>query len=101
MGTSFPAYAMIEFDKPHWAVILGGSSGFGLATAQKLARHGMNILVVHRDRRGAKARIEEGFDVIRASGVRFAGLNLDALSGHGSALPLAHLAESTDARGVG
>jgi NAD(P)-dependent dehydrogenase (short-subunit alcohol dehydrogenase family) len=84
---------MIEFDKNHWAVILGGSSGFGLATAQKLARHGMNILVVHRDRRGAMARIEEGFAAIRASGVRFEALNLDALSGEGRAQTLARLGE--------
>lgn len=84
---------MIEFDKDYWAVILGGSSGFGLATAQKLARHGMNILVVHRDRRGAMARIEKDFAVIRASGVRFEALNLDALSDQGRAQTLAHLSE--------
>src|SRR3546814_5695630 len=59
----------------------------------------MNILVVHRDRRGAVARIEEGFDVIRASGVRFAALNLDALSGEGRAQTLAHLAESMGEHG--
>src|SRR3546814_13100714 len=59
----------------------------------------MNILVVHRDRRGAMARIEEGFDVIRASGVRFAALNLDALSGEGRAQTLAHLAESMGEHG--
>ena len=82
---------MIEFDKTHWALILGGSSGFGLASAQKLARHGMNILVVHRDRRGAMARIEQGFDAIRSTGVRFAALNLDALSGEGRAQTLAEL----------
>lgn len=90
---------MIEFDKNHWAVILGGSSGFGLATAQKLARHGMNILVVHRDRRGAMARIEEGFDVIRANAVHFEALNLDALSGEGRAQTLAHLSQAMGEHG--
>ena len=34
-----------------WGVILGGSSGFGLATAHKLAAHGMHLCLVHRDRR--------------------------------------------------
>jgi len=28
----------IEFDRDHWALILGGSSGFGLAAATRLAR---------------------------------------------------------------
>jgi NAD(P)-dependent dehydrogenase (short-subunit alcohol dehydrogenase family) len=70
----------LEFDKNHWALILGGSSGFGLATAQKLARHGMNVVVVHRDRRGAMARIQPELDRIRDSGVGFAAFNVDALS---------------------
>ncbi|MCC6869026.1 MAG: SDR family oxidoreductase [Burkholderiales bacterium] len=83
---------MIDFDRSHWALILGGSSGFGLAAAQKLARHGMNVMVVHRDRRGAMARIEPQFDVIRATGVGFRALNLDALSAEGRARVLAELA---------
>ena len=33
----------------HWALILGGSSGLGLATAKKLASHGYHILIIHRD----------------------------------------------------
>lgn len=33
----------------NWAVILGGSSGFGLATVEKLAAHGMNIAVLYRE----------------------------------------------------
>lgn len=74
---------MKDFDANQWAVILGGSSGFGLATAQKLARHGMNILVVHRDRRGAMRRIEPEFDAIRARGQKFVAMNLDALSEDG------------------
>jgi len=64
-------------------VILGGSSGFGLATAKKLSSWGMNICVVHRDRRGAMANIEKGFEQIRASGVRFHSYNTDALSPEG------------------
>lgn len=90
---------MIRFDQSHWALILGGSSGFGLATAQKLARHGMNVLVVHRDRRGAMARIEEGFAPIRATGVGFAALNLDALSDTGREQTLSHLQELMGASG--
>lgn len=91
---------MIQFDNRHWALILGGSSGFGLASAQKLARHGMNVLVVHRDRRGAMARIEEGFERIRQTGVRFAALNLDALSDEGRTQTLTHLRQAMGEAGA-
>ena len=33
-------------NKNYWALILGGSSGFGLATAKKLSSQGMNIFAV-------------------------------------------------------
>lgn len=82
----------IRFDKAHWALILGGSSGFGLATAHKLARHGMNVAVVHRDRRGAMAGIEAEFAKIRETGVGFASYNVDALSAEGRAQVLDGLA---------
>jgi NAD(P)-dependent dehydrogenase (short-subunit alcohol dehydrogenase family) len=32
-----------------WAIILGASSGFGAATALKLAKHGMDIIGIHLD----------------------------------------------------
>ncbi len=67
------------FAPDQWAVILGGSSGFGLATARKLAEHGMNLCLVHRDRRGAMARIEAEFEKIRGMGVRLLSMNTDAL----------------------
>lgn len=72
-------------NKNYWAVILGGSSGFGLATAKKLSAMGMNICVVHRDRRGAMERIEKEFDIIRAAEVEFISFNADALSEAGRA----------------
>jgi NAD(P)-dependent dehydrogenase (short-subunit alcohol dehydrogenase family) len=84
---------MIEFDKSHWALILGGSSGFGLATAKKLARHGMNIAIVHRDRRGSMKTIQPEFDAIAESGVGFVSFNLDALSEEGRGKVLDGLAE--------
>ncbi len=67
------------FDSTEWGVILGGSSGFGLATARRLAAQGMNLCVVHRDRRGAMRRIEPEFEKIRAAGVELLALNVDAL----------------------
>jgi len=62
-----------------WALILGGSSGFGLATAHKLSEEGYNVCVVHRDRRGAMKRIEPEFEAIRDRGVGFLSFNTDAL----------------------
>ncbi len=71
---------MIKFDSHHWAVILGGSSGFGLATAKKLSRHGMNICIIHRDRRGAMKKIEPEFEKIRETAVQLITCNTNALS---------------------
>jgi NAD(P)-dependent dehydrogenase (short-subunit alcohol dehydrogenase family) len=68
-----------RFGADEWALILGGSSGFGLATAHKLAEHGLNLCIVHRDRRGAMRRIEPEFERLREHGVSVLTFNRDAL----------------------
>jgi NAD(P)-dependent dehydrogenase (short-subunit alcohol dehydrogenase family) len=78
-----------------WGVVLGGSSGFGLATAQKLAEQGMNLCLVHRDRRGALRRIEPEFEKIRGQGVELLSFNVDALSPQRRTEVLDQLAEAT------
>jgi len=70
-------------DKNYWAIILGGSSGFGLASAKQLAKAGMNLCIVHRDRKGAMHRIEPEFESIKKEGVKLKTFNLDALSEEG------------------
>lgn len=85
--------------KNYWAVILGGSSGFGLATAKKLSSMGMNICVVHRDRRGAMERIEKEFAIIRNNGVEFISFNADALSEQGRADIIKQLKEKMGKEG--
>ena len=82
-----------------WALILGGSSGFGLATAHKLSEHGLNICIVHRDRRGAMSRIEPEFEKIRARGVSLLAFNQDALDPDSRAAILDGLAEHLVADG--
>lgn len=82
----------LSFDKDHWALILGGSSGFGLATALEVARHGMNVAIVHRDRRGALDAIEPRFEEIRQTGAALLTVNTDALSEAGRAQVLDALA---------
>ena len=61
-----------------WALILGGSSGLGLATAKKLAKHGFNILVVHRDRRIDSQVIAKEFKSITSTKIRFKSYHIDA-----------------------
>ena len=69
-----------DFSSQDWALILGGSSGFGLATAKRLARAGMNILIVHRDRRGAMKDIQPRFDELAEIGVGLHIWNADAIA---------------------
>ena len=88
-----------SFPPDEWALILGGSSGFGLATAHKLSEHGLNICVVHRDRRGAMGRIEPEFDRIRDRGVSLVTFNKDALDTEVRSEILDGLAEALGARG--
>lgn len=90
---------MKQFNQNYWALILGGSSGFGLATAKKLAKQGMNLLVVHRDRRGAMARIEKNFDEIRGNDIEFLNLNLNALTEEGRQKTLTQLKEKMGTEG--
>ena len=62
-----------------WAIILGASSGMGLATAQKLAASGMKLVLVHRDRRGAMETIQQAFDKL-GSKTEVLTFNVDALN---------------------
>ena len=69
--------------KNYWALVLGGSSGFGLATAQRLARAGMNICIVHRDRKGSMPKVDEEFQKIRDTGAKLITFNTNALTEEG------------------
>ncbi len=90
---------MTTFNSNYWALIIGGSSGFGLATAHKLAQHGMNLCIVHRDRRGAMKRIEPSFEKLRSTGVKLITFNLDALSSEGRIKVLNRLVEELEEDG--
>src|SRR5699024_605965 len=74
-------YMTNEFQQHgYWAIILGGSSGLGLASAKKLARHGMNICIIHRNSRSEMKAVSQYFEDIKALGVRFLALNMDAVN---------------------
>lgn len=70
---------MTEFTQ-EWALILGGSSGLGLASAKKLAAAGMNICIVHRDRRSNIPTFEKEVKIIESFGVVVKTFNKDALN---------------------
>jgi NAD(P)-dependent dehydrogenase (short-subunit alcohol dehydrogenase family) len=88
-----------RFGADEWGLVLGGSSGFGLATAQKLAAHGMSLALVHRDRRGAMHRIEPEFEKIRGAGVALRTWNADALDAEKRAEIVADLAQALGPNG--
>lgn len=62
-----------------WALILGGSSGMGLATAHKLAREGYHLAVVYRERKGGEERARAEWEKIRQQGGQCLTYNQDAL----------------------
>lgn len=90
---------MRDFPQKWWALILGGSSGFGLATAQKLAEHGMNLAIVHRDRRSVMKRIDPEFEKLRGLGVQLATWNVDAIDPEKRAGVLEELATTMGSEG--
>lgn len=63
-----------------WAIILGGSSGFGFAAVKKLARHGMNLAVLYREISTADKAVKQNFTQIAAeNGVTILPFNINAL----------------------
>ena len=59
----------------------------------------MSLCLVHRDRRGAMARIEKEFETIRSHGHGFISLNLDALSEAGQSQIISSLQEAMGQNG--
>ncbi len=86
-------------DKNLWALIIGGSSGLGLASATKLAAHGLNICILHRDARIAMQGIEIEFAALKKEGVSVLTLNQDALKAEVRQSALGELKEAMGADG--
>ncbi len=70
-----------EFEnRNEWAIILGASSGMGLATAKKLAKEGLNLCLVYRARKSDVAAIKSEFDAIVSScNVKLLPFNMDVV----------------------
>ncbi len=89
------------FGKNLWAVILGGSSGFGLAAAKRLARAGLNIFIAHKDKEGVvETAIKPHFDEIQALGVRLITHNVNLFDEDERGLVFESIAKEAGAQGV-
>lgn len=67
-----------------WAIILGGSSGFGFAVAEKLAQNGMNIAVLYRETSIAEKALFEKFEKITSeNNITILPYNINALGMEG------------------
>jgi enoyl-[acyl-carrier protein] reductase III len=67
-----------------WAIILGGSSGFGLASVNKLAMHGMNIAVLYREMRSSEKELKQNLAQLALDNqVTIAPFNINALDAAG------------------
>ena len=82
-------------DRERWALILGGSSGMGEATAITLAKAGYNICGIHLDFRAALAHVEEVKAEIEAEGVQALYINMNAADDEKRAAALASLASGS------
>lgn len=70
-----------EFEnKNEWAIILGASSGLGLATAKKLAKEGLNLCLIYRARKSNVTAVEAEFETIAsANKVKLLHFNKDVV----------------------
>ncbi|MEO6523634.1 MAG: SDR family oxidoreductase [Mucilaginibacter sp.] len=63
-----------------WAIILGGSSGFGFAAVEKLASRGMNVALLYREMRSSEKELKQKLDELaEANGVTILPFNVNAL----------------------
>lgn len=61
------------------AIIIGGSSGIGLATVRKLASAGCNVTIIHRDRKQTLEGLTSEMERLTSSfGVSLSNYNVDA-----------------------
>ncbi|HVW96868.1 MAG TPA: SDR family oxidoreductase [Mucilaginibacter sp.] len=66
--------------KDLWAIILGGSGGFGYAAVQKLARHGMNIALIYRENKSSDQALKHDLDSLASENhIRILPYNINAL----------------------
>ena len=90
-----------EFEHSNeWAIILGASSGLGLATAKKLAKEGLNLCLVYRARRSDLPAIEAEFATLKNTcGIQLLHFNKDVVKSENRTAILFELGETLKAEG--
>src|SRR6187549_347502 len=83
--------------RERWALILGGSSGMGEATARALAAAGYNICGIHLDFRAALQHVEELKADLEKAGAEVLYVNMNAADDEKRAGALAQLGERFEA----
>lgn len=78
-----------------YALILGGSSGLGLASAKKLARQGLNICIVHRDRKSNLGEFQKQVEKMKSFGINVISFNQDALKTEVLEAVISHLPKNS------
>ncbi len=88
-------------DRERWALILGGSSGMGEATALALAAAGYRIIGVHLDFRAGLTHVEEIKAAIAAAGSEALYINMNAADDEKRAAAIATIRARFDERRAG
>ncbi|MBH5335059.1 SDR family oxidoreductase [Streptomyces pactum] len=83
-----------------WSLILGVSSGMGLATARELARAGGNIVGVHFDTAEGQEKAAVAEEELRSGGVQAHFFNLNAAAARSREELVPRIAELTGGKGV-
>jgi enoyl-[acyl-carrier protein] reductase I len=87
-------------DRNEWAIILGASSGLGLASAKKLAKEGLNLCLVYRARKSDVPGIISDFDsIVSSSNVKLHPFNMDVVKPENREFILSFLEESLSENG--
>ncbi|MBT8261480.1 MAG: SDR family oxidoreductase [Bacteroidia bacterium] len=81
--------------KRQTAVILGGSSGLGLASARKLAETGFDICIVHRTRKSDLPAFTKAVAEMESFGSKITSFNKDALKSETINEVIGQLAENS------
>ncbi|WKX70524.1 SDR family oxidoreductase [Streptomyces sp. XD-27] len=91
---------MIASLEGSWALILGASSGMGLATARELGRAGVNVVGVHFDTAEGQEKAAVAQEEIRSGGVQAHFFNANAASPRTRDELVPRIAELTGEKGV-
>jgi enoyl-[acyl-carrier protein] reductase III len=84
-----------------WAVILGGSGGFGFAAVEKLSKHGMNVAVLYRETATAEKALKQKFSQLsEENNTIILAYNINALDAAGRVQFMQEFSEKAEGNSV-